>query len=84
MLTTLRPLEVAVALAEEGGCTATARRGTTMQSALSHRVATIGQALGARLFERGPRRVRGSSLHGLGPDIPASASPIHQHTVQAC
>jgi len=55
---TLRQLEFAVAVAEEGGFTAAARRCHTVQSALSHQVARLEDAFGARLFERGARQVR--------------------------
>ncbi|RBD99719.1 LysR family transcriptional regulator, partial [Xanthomonas oryzae pv. oryzae] len=55
---TLRQLELAVAVAEEGGFTAAARRRNTVQSALSHQVAKIEETFGACLFERGTRQVR--------------------------
>ena len=55
---TLRQLEFAVAVAEEGSFTAAASRCHTVQSGLSHQIARLEEALGARLFERGPRRVR--------------------------
>lgn len=55
---TLRQLEFVVAVAEEGSFTAAAVRCHTVQSALSHQVARLEDAFGARLFERGPRRVR--------------------------
>ncbi len=55
---TLRQLEFVVAVAEEGSFSAAARRCHTVQSALSHQVAKLEQALDTRLFERGARRVR--------------------------
>lgn len=55
---TLRQLEFVVAVAEEGGFTAAAARCHTVQSALSHQVARLEEAFGARLFERGHRQVR--------------------------
>lgn len=55
---TLRQLEFIVAVAEEGGFTAAAARCHTVQSALSHQVARLEEAFGARLFERGHRQVR--------------------------
>ena len=55
---TLRQLEFAVAIAEEGSFTAAAERCHTVQSALSHQVARLEALLGARLFERGARQVR--------------------------
>lgn len=55
---TLRQLEFAVAVAEEGGFTAAAVRCHTVQSALSHQIARLEEAFGTRLFERSHRRVR--------------------------
>ncbi|HEX7990282.1 MAG TPA: LysR family transcriptional regulator [Stenotrophomonas sp.] len=55
---TLRQLEFAVAVAEEGGFTAAATRCHTVQSALSHQIARLEDAFGSRLFERSHRRVR--------------------------
>ncbi|MEG1678621.1 MAG: LysR family transcriptional regulator [Stenotrophomonas sp.] len=55
---TLRQLEFAVAVAEEGGFTAAAARCHTVQSALSHQIARLEDAFGTRLFERSHRRVR--------------------------
>lgn len=55
---TLRQLEFVVAVAEEGSFTAAASRCHTVQSALSHQIARLEEAFAARLFERGPRRVR--------------------------
>ncbi len=55
---TLRQLEFAVAVAEEGGFTAAATRCHTVQSALSHQIARLEDAFGTRLFERSHRRVR--------------------------
>ncbi|MGE8225705.1 MAG: LysR family transcriptional regulator [Stenotrophomonas sp.] len=55
---TLRQLEFAVAVAEEGGFTAAAIRCHTVQSALSHQIARLEDAFGSRLFERSHRRVR--------------------------
>ncbi|AMJ57896.1 MULTISPECIES: LysR family transcriptional regulator [Stenotrophomonas] len=55
---TLRQLEFAVAVAEEGGFTAAAARCHTVQSALSHQIARLEEAFGTRLFERSHRRVR--------------------------
>ena len=55
---TLRQLEFVVAVAEEGSFTAAASRCHTVQSGLSHQIARLEEAIGARLFERGPRRVR--------------------------
>jgi len=55
---TLRQLEFVVAVAEEGGFTAAASRCHTVQSALSHQIARLEEALGTRLFERGARQVR--------------------------
>ncbi|ETN72013.1 LysR substrate binding domain protein, partial [Necator americanus] len=55
---TLRQLEFAVAVAEEGGFTAAASRCHTVQSALSHQIARLEDAFGTRLFERSHRRVR--------------------------
>jgi len=55
---TLRQLEFAVAVAEEGGFTAAAARCHTVQSALSHQIARLEEAFGTRLFERSHRQVR--------------------------
>lgn len=55
---TLRQLEFAVAVAEEGSFTAAAERCHTVQSALSHQIAKLEEQLGARLFERGARQAR--------------------------
>ena len=55
---TLRQLEFAVAVAEEGGFTAAATRCHTVQSALSHQIARLEDAFGTRLFERSHRQVR--------------------------
>ena len=54
----LRQLEFAVAVAEEGSFTAAAVRCHTVQSALSHQIAKLETQLGARLFDRQARRVR--------------------------
>jgi DNA-binding transcriptional LysR family regulator len=54
----LRQLEFAVAVAEEGSFTAAAARCHTVQSALSHQIAKLEEQLGARLFDRNGRRVR--------------------------
>lgn len=54
----LRQLEFAVAVAEQGSFTAAAARCHTVQSALSHQIAKLEQQLGARLFDRKGRRVR--------------------------
>ncbi|MEA5123673.1 LysR family transcriptional regulator [Xanthomonas floridensis] len=84
---TLRQLEFAVAVAEEGGFTAAARRCNTVQSALSHQVAKIEEALGARLFERGPRQVRPTAagevfLHNARQTLRA-AERLHEEMAQA-
>ncbi|MCC4588362.1 LysR family transcriptional regulator [Xanthomonas melonis] len=84
---TLRQLEFAVAVAEEGGFTAAARRCNTVQSALSHQVAKIEEALGARLFERGPRQVRPTAagevfLHNARQTLRA-AERLHDEMAQA-
>lgn len=55
---TLRQLEFAVAVADEGSFTAAAQRCHTVQSALSHQIAKLEELLGARLFERGARQAR--------------------------
>ncbi|MEQ4575263.1 MAG: LysR family transcriptional regulator [Gammaproteobacteria bacterium] len=54
----LRQLEFAVAVAEEGSFTAAAARCHTVQSALSHQIAKLEEQLGARLFDRRGRGVR--------------------------
>ncbi|KAB7771036.1 LysR family transcriptional regulator [Xanthomonas maliensis] len=84
---TLRQLEFAVAVAEEGGFTAAARRCNTVQSALSHQIAKIEESLGARLFERGPRRVRPTAagevfLHNARQTLRA-AERLHEEMAQA-
>ncbi|WOB26974.1 MULTISPECIES: LysR family transcriptional regulator [Xanthomonas] len=84
---TLRQLEFAVAVADEGGFTAAARRCNTVQSALSHQVAKIEETLGARLFERGTRRVRPTAagevfLHNARETLRA-AERLHEEMAQA-
>ncbi|WP_448120980.1 LysR family transcriptional regulator [Xanthomonas arboricola] len=84
---TLRQLEFAVAVAEEGGFTAAARRCNTVQSALSHQVAKIEESLGARLFERGTRQVRPTAagevfLHNARATLRA-AERLHEEMAQA-
>ncbi len=84
---TLRQLEFAVAVADEGGFTAAARRCNTVQSALSHQVAKIEETLGARLFERGTRRVRPTAagdvfLHNARQTLRA-AERLHEEMAQA-
>ena len=84
---TLRQLEFAVAVAEEGSFTAAARRCHTVQSALSHQIAKIEQALGARLFERGARQVRLTAagevfLHNARATLRA-AERLHEEMAQA-
>lgn len=54
----LKQIEYALALADTGSFTRAAQRCHIVQSALSHQVARLEQALGTQLFERGPRRVR--------------------------
>ncbi|UYB51976.1 LysR family transcriptional regulator [Xanthomonas sp. AM6] len=83
---TLRQLEFAVAVAEEGSFTAAARRCHTVQSALSHQIAKIEQALGARLFERGARQVRTTAagevfLHNARETLRA-AERLHEEMAQ--
>ncbi|MDY4340960.1 LysR family transcriptional regulator [Xanthomonas sp. LF07-6] len=83
---TLRQLEFAVAVAEEGSFTAAARRCHTVQSALSHQIAKIEQALGARLFERGARHVRATAagevfLHNARATLRA-AERLHEEMAQ--
>ncbi|WP_042418052.1 LysR family transcriptional regulator [Streptacidiphilus anmyonensis] len=53
----LRQLEVVVAVAEEGGFTAAARRLHVVQSAVSSTVRALEGELGVRLFERTTHRV---------------------------
>ncbi|MBF9066698.1 LysR family transcriptional regulator [Streptacidiphilus fuscans] len=53
----LRQLEVVVAVAEEGGFTAAARRLHVVQSAVSGTVRALEKDLGVRLFERTTHRV---------------------------
>ncbi|MFD8481569.1 LysR family transcriptional regulator [Kitasatospora sp. NPDC059673] len=53
----LRQLEVVVAVAEEGGFTAAARRLHLVQSAVSGTVRTLEKELGVQLFERTTHRV---------------------------
>lgn len=84
---TLRQLEFAVAVAEEGSFTAAARRCHTVQSALSHQIAKIEEALGARLFERGARQVRLTAagevfLHNARETLRA-AERLHEEMAQA-
>ncbi|QNH14390.1 LysR family transcriptional regulator [Xanthomonas sp. SI] len=84
---TLRQLEFAVAVAEEGSFTAAARRCHTVQSALSHQIAKIEEALGARLFERGARQVRLTAagevfLHNARATLRA-AERLHEEMAQA-
>lgn len=84
---TLRQLEFAVAVAEEGSFTAAARRCHTVQSALSHQIAKIEEALGARLFERGARQVRPTAagevfLHNARATLRA-AERLHEEMAQA-
>ncbi|QEO95542.1 LysR family transcriptional regulator [Xanthomonas oryzae pv. oryzicola] len=86
---TLRQLElaVAVAVAEEGGFTAAARRCNTVQSALSHQVAKIEETFGACLFERGTRQVRPTTadevfLHNARQTLRA-AERLHEEMAQA-
>lgn len=83
----LRQLEFAVAVAEEGGFTAAARRCNTVQSALSHQIARIEDELGARLFERGTRRARPTAagqvfLHNARETLRA-ARRLHEEMAQA-
>ncbi|MEC3887006.1 LysR family transcriptional regulator [Xanthomonas campestris] len=84
---TLRQLAFAVAVADEGGFTAAARRCNTVQSALSHQVAKIEELLGARLFERGTRQVRPTAagevfLHNARQTLRA-AERLHEEMAQA-
>ncbi|SOO28177.1 Transcriptional regulator, LysR family [Xanthomonas phaseoli pv. phaseoli] len=84
---TLRQLEFAVAVADEGGFTAAARRCNTVQSALSHQVAKIEETFGARLFERGTRQVRPTAagevfLHNARQTLRA-AERLHEEMAQA-
>ncbi|RBD00062.1 LysR family transcriptional regulator, partial [Xanthomonas oryzae pv. oryzae] len=84
---TLRQLELAVAVAEEGGFTAAARRRNTVQSALSHQVAKIEETFGACLFERGTRQVRPTTadevfLHNARQTLRA-AERLHEEMAQA-
>ncbi|MEE7548292.1 LysR family transcriptional regulator, partial [Xanthomonas sp. Kuri4-1] len=84
---TLRQLEFAVAVAEEGSFTAAARRCHTVQSALSHQIAKIEASLGARLFERGARQVRATAagevfLHNARATLGA-AERLHDEMAQA-
>ncbi|WP_214411754.1 LysR family transcriptional regulator [Sphaerisporangium fuscum] len=53
----LRQMEVAVAVADEGGFTAAARRLHVVQSAISSTVRALERDLGAQLFERTTHRV---------------------------
>src|SRR5690349_4515349 len=54
---TLRQLQYAVAVADEGGFRKAARACRVSQPALSSQVAALEQALGVRLFERHGRAV---------------------------
>ena len=83
----LRKLEFAVAVAEEGGFTAAAARCHTAQSALSHQIAKLEQQLGARLFDRSGRRVRITAagevvLHNAWQTLRA-AQRLHEEMAQA-
>lgn len=83
----LRQLEFAVAVAEEGGFTAAAQRCNTVQSALSHQIARVEQELGARLFVRGARRVRPTAagevfLHNARQTL-AAAQRLHDEMALA-
>jgi DNA-binding transcriptional LysR family regulator len=54
----LRQIEFALAVAEESSFTRAAQRCNTVQSALSHQIASLERELGATLFERTSRQVR--------------------------
>lgn len=87
MAISLRQLEFAVAVAEEGSFTAAASRCHTVQSALSHQIARIEHELGARLFERGPRRLRITAagevfLHNARQTLRA-AQRLHEEMAEA-
>ncbi|MGO4758333.1 LysR family transcriptional regulator, partial [Streptomyces sp. 2MCAF27] len=53
----LRQMEVVVAVAEEGGFTAAARRLHVVQSAVSGTVRALEKEMGTRLFDRTTHRV---------------------------
>lgn len=79
---TLRQLEYALAVADDGSMTAAAERLTVSQSAVSLAVADLERALGVQLFMR--RKARGVTLTGAGrailPEIRsllAQASDLH-------
>lgn len=67
-MVTLRQIEAFQAICETGSFAAAARRLGATQPAISKRIAELEAALGAPLFERGPRQVRPSLRgHALRP-----------------
>ncbi len=64
----LRQMEVVIAVAEEGGFSAAARRLHVVQSAISSTVRALERELGAPLFHRTTHRV---SLTPCGTRLPA-------------
>src|SRR2546429_329623 len=68
----LRQMEVVVAVAEEGGFTAAARRLHVVQSAVSGTVRELEKELGIRLFDRTTHRV---SLTAAREEMVRAAAP---------
>lgn len=77
---TLRQLQYVVAIAETGSFRAAAERCRVAQPSLSAQVAALEDALGAPLFERGPRRVRttpaGEAVVSRGRDLLRAATDL--------